>query len=56
MDEIRGVAVDVEVHVSSVKPGDGFRLRDCVVHEHVCLLEGVGCGQSLLGTNFIECK
>ena len=55
MDEIRGVAVDVEVHVSSVKPGDGFRLRDCVVHEHVCLLEGVGCGQSLLGTNFIEC-
>ena len=56
MDEIRGVAVDVEVHVSSVKPGDGFRLRDCVVHEHVCLLEGVGCGQSLLGANFIECK
>ena len=56
MDEIRGVAVDVEVHVSSVKPGDGVRLRDCVVHEHVCLLEGVGCGQSLLGANFIECK
>ena len=27
----------------------------CVVHEHLCLLYGVGGGQILIGANFIEC-
>ena len=34
LDEIRGVAVDVEAHVASVEPDDGVCLCGCVVHEH----------------------
>ena len=44
LDKIRGVAVDVEAHFSSVEPDDGVRLRGCVVHKHFCLLDGVGGG------------
>ena len=55
LDEIRGVAVNVETHVARVEPDDGVRLRGCVVPEHLCSLEGVGGGRSLLGANFIEC-
>ena len=44
LDEICGVAVDVEAHVASVEPDDGVRLRGCVVHEHFCLLDGFGGG------------
>ena len=29
-------------------------MRGCVVHEYLCLLDGVGGGLSLLGANFIE--
>ena len=56
MDKIHGVAVNVEAHVASVEPDDGVRLRGCIVHEHLCLLDGVSGGRSLLGGNFIECK
>ena len=34
LDEIRGVAVNVEAHVASVEPDDGIRLRGRVVHEN----------------------
>ena len=54
MDKIRGVTVNVEAHVASVEPDDGVRLRGCVFHEHLCLLDGVGGEQSLLGANFVE--
>ena len=53
LDEIRGVAVDMEAHVASLEPDDGVRLRDCIVHEHLCLLYGVSGGRSLLGADFI---
>ena len=53
--EIRGVAVNVEAHVASVEPDDSVWLRVCVVHENLCLLDGVGGGRSLLGANLIEC-
>ena len=55
LDKVHGVAVDVEAHVASVEPDDGFWLRGCIVHEHLCLLDGVGGGQSLLVINFIDC-
>ena len=55
LDKIRGVAVDMEAHVASVELDDGVQLRGCVVHENMCLLDGVGGGRSLLGANFIEC-
>ena len=55
LDKIHGVAVDMEAHVASVEPDDGVQLCGCVVHEHLCLLDGVGGGRSLLGTDFIEC-
>ena len=55
LEEIRCVAVDVEAHVASVELDDGFRLCGCVVHECLCLLDGVGGGQSLLGANFVGC-
>ena len=35
LDEVRGVAVDVEAHADSVEPDDGVRLRGRVVHENV---------------------
>ena len=44
LDKISVVAVDVESHVASVEPDDGVRLHGCVVHEPLCLLEGVGGG------------
>ena len=55
MDEVRSVAVDVEAHVASVEPEDGVRLHGCIVHEHLCLLDGSGGGQRFLGADFIEC-
>ena len=55
LDEICGVAVDVEAYVASVEPDNGVQLRGCVVHEHMCILDGVGGGQSLIGADFIEC-
>ena len=55
LDEIRGVAVDVEAHVASVEPDGSVRLRGCIVHENLCLVGGVGGRRSLLGANFIEC-
>ena len=45
LDKIRGVAVDVKARVVSMKPGDGVQLHGCVVHEHMCLLDGIGGGQ-----------
>ena len=54
LDEIRGVAVDVEAHVASVEPDDGFWLRGCIVHDHFCLLDGVGGWRSLLGAYIFE--
>ena len=55
MDKIRDVAVNVEAHVANVELDDGVRLRGCVFHENLCLIEGVGGGRSLLGSDFIEC-
>ena len=55
LDKIRGVAVDVEAHVASVEPDSSVQLRGWVFHEHLCLLDGVGGGRSLIGANFIEC-
>ena len=46
----------MEAHVASMEPDDGARLCGCVVHKHVCLLDGVGGGRSLLCANFIECE
>ena len=44
LDKIRIISVDVESHVASVEPDDGVRLRGCVVHEHLFLLDSVGGG------------
>ena len=55
LDEIRGIDVYVEAHVARMEPDDDVWLFGCIVHEHLCLLDGV-CGRiSLLGANFIEC-
>ena len=54
LDDIRGVAIDMEAHVASVEPDDGIRLRDCVVHEGFCLMDGIGGGRILIGANFVE--
>ena len=54
LDEICGVAVDVKAHVASVEPDDVVWLHGCVVHEHLCLLDSVGGGRCLFGTNFVE--
>ena len=42
MDKIRCVSINVEAHVASVEPDDCVRLCGCVVHEHLCLLDGFG--------------
>ena len=55
LDEICSITVDMEAHVASVEPDDGVQLRGYGVHEHLCLLGGIGVGQSLLGADFIEC-
>ena len=55
LDKIRGVAINVEAHVASVEPDDGVRLRGCIVHEHLCIFDGVSGGQSLIGSKVIEC-
>ena len=55
LDNIRGVAINVEAHVASVEPDDGVCLCGCVIHEHFCLIDGVGGGRSLLGADLIEC-
>ena len=44
LDEIRGVAVDVEAHVASVELNIGVRLRGFIVHEHFRILDGVSGG------------
>ena len=44
LDKICCVAIDVEAHVASVEPDDGVRLCWCVVHENLCLLDGVDGG------------
>ena len=44
LDEICCVTIDAEAHVASVEPDDGVRLCGCIVHEHLCLLDGVGGG------------
>ena len=54
LDEIRGVTVNVEAHVTSLETDDGVRLHGHVEHEHFCLLDGVSGWRSLLGTNFVE--
>ena len=54
LDEICGVAVNVEAHVASMEPDEGIRLCGCVVHEHICLLEGVSGWRGLLGAYFVE--
>ena len=56
MNWIRCVAVNVEIHVTSVEPDDGVRLRGCVVHQHLRFLDGVGDGQSLLCADLVECN
>ena len=55
LDEIQCVAVDVEGNVASVEPYDGVRLCGCVVHDHLCLIDGIGGGQSLIVADFVEC-
>ena len=55
MYNIRCVAVNVEAHVASVEPDDGVQLCGCVVHQHICLLDGVCDGRRFLGANFVEC-
>ena len=40
MDDICGVAVNVEAHVASVEPDYGVRLGYRVANEHICLLDG----------------
>ena len=52
LDKIRCVAVDVEAHVSSVEPSDGFRLHGCTVHEHLYLLDGVNGSKTLARRQF----
>ena len=54
LDEIRGVAVNVEAHVASVEPDDGIRLCGRIVHEHFCLLDGVSGGRGLFGAYVVE--
>ena len=56
INKISGIDVDMEAHVASVEPDDSVRLRGCEVRAHLCLLDGVGGWQSLLGGNFIECN
>ena len=54
LDEIRGIAVDVEAHVASVETDDGVRLGGRVVHEHFRLFDGVGGGRGLFGAYVVE--
>ena len=55
LDEICGVTLNEEAHVASMETYDVVWSRGCVVHEHLCLLDGVSGGRSLLGANLIEC-
>ena len=54
LDEVRGIAVNVEAHVDSMEPDDGVRLRGHIVHEHFFLLDGVSGWQGFLGAYFVE--
>ena len=54
LDKIRGVAVDVETHVTSVELDDGVRLRGRVVHEHFHIFHGVSGGRGLFGAYVVE--
>ena len=54
LDEIRGVAVNVEAHVASAESDDGIRLRGRIVHEHFNLLDGVSGGRGLFGAYVVE--
>ena len=56
LDEIRGVAVDVETHVSSVEPDDSVRLRGRVVHDHFRLLDCVSGGRGVFSAYVVECE
>ena len=56
MDEIRGVAVDVEAHVAGVETDDGVWLRVRVVHEHFRILDVVSGGRGLFGAYGVECN
>ena len=53
LDEICGVAVDVEVHVASVEPYDGVWLRGCVFHEHFRLNDACLAPISLNTTSIV---
>ena len=44
LDEIRCVAINVEAHVARVEPDDVFWLCGYIVHEHLCIIDGVGGG------------
>ena len=46
--------VNVETHFSSVKSDDGVWLCGSVVHQHLCLFDGLSGGQILLRANFVE--
>ena len=54
LDEIRGIAVDVEAHVASVETDDGVRLGGRVVHVHFRLFDGVSGGRGLFGAYVVE--
>ena len=54
LDDIHGVAVNLEAHVASVEPDDGVRLHGRVVYEHFFCLEGVIGWRGLLGAYFVE--
>ena len=44
----------METHVASVKTDNGVWLYVSVVHQHLCLFDGVSGGQILLRANFVE--
>ena len=44
MNKIRCVTFNVDTHVASVKTDDGVWLCGSVVHQHLCLFDGVGGG------------
>ena len=54
LDEIRGIAVDVEANVASVELDDVFQLHGRVVYENFCLLDGVSGGQGLFCAYAVE--
>ena len=44
----------MDTHVSRVKTDDGIWLGGSVVHQQICIFDGVSGGQSFLIANFVE--